>query len=171
MRPLAVDFARPPQWPVIALWSLALCILALAVWAGPRDWREWRSLCAERLRTAELGNQLDTARALQATQAASAAKPLPFAIDARRWMTLSAFDGGSVLRSIESAQVNGARVVSIEMDGDSRHVQLEVEVTGADVASSYLQALNAGIDRPAWVLSRLQIQGGTEVALIDGQIE
>lgn len=171
MRALHANFARPTRWPVIALWGLAVAVLALAAWAGTRDVREWRALSAERVKTAEFSGQLDAARAAQEARAASAARPPSFALDARHWMKLSAFDGGGVLRSIESAQVTGAKVVSIEIDGDSRHVELEVEVTGADVASSYLQALNAGTEHPAWVLSRLQVQGGTEVALIHGQID
>lgn len=171
MRALHADFARPALWPVVALWGLCVAILTLAAWAGASDVQEWRALSAERVKTAELGAQLDAARAVQSAQAASVAKSPSFALDARRWMKLSAFDGSGVLRSIESAQVAGAKVVSIEIDGDSQRVELEVEVTGADVASSFLQALNAGTERPVWTLSRLQIQGGTEVALIHGQVE
>ena len=171
MRVLHADFARPAQWPVVALWVLAAALFALAAWAGARDLHEWRALSAERVKTAELGRQLGAARAMQSAQAASAANPPSFALDARHWMKVSAFDGSGVLRSIESAQVGGAKVVSIQIDSDSHRVELEVEVTGADVASSYLQALNAGTERPAWTLSRLQIQGGSEVALIHGQIE
>ena len=171
MRALHADFARPAQWPVVALWGVAVAVLALATWVGVQDLRKWRALSTERVKTAELDAQLDAARTVQAAQAASAAQPPSFALDARHWMKLSAFDGSGVLRSIESAQVAGAKVVSIGIDGDSQRVELEVEVTGAAVASSYLQALNAGTERPAWVLSRLQIQGGAEVALIHGQIE
>ncbi len=171
MRALHADFARPAQWPVVVLWALSAAVLALAAWSGARDLKEWRVLSVERVKTTKLAEQLDAARAMQSAQAASAVKPPSFALDARHWMKLSAFDGAGVLRSIESAQVAGAKVVSIQIDGDSQRVELEVEVTGADVASSYLQALNAGTEHPAWALSRLQIQGGTEVALIHGQIE
>ena len=59
MRALHADFARPAQWPVVALWGLTAAVLALATWAGARDLREWRALSAERVKTAELGAQLD----------------------------------------------------------------------------------------------------------------
>jgi hypothetical protein len=171
VRTLNADFARPAHWPVVVLWVVAVAVFALAGEIGARDFRAWQALSLARVKTAELEARLDTESAAQAAQAVHATRPPSFAPDARHWMKLSAFDAGRVLRSVESAQVAGAKLVSIEIDGDSQRVELEVEVTGADVASSYLQALNAGIERPAWALSRLQIQGGTELALIHGQIE
>ena len=171
MRALRVDFARPARWPVVVLWALSMAVLAAAAWAGVRDFKEWRTLSAARVQTAKLGEQLRAARVVQSAQAASAAKPPAFSLNARHWMRMLAFDGSGVLRSIETVQVAGAKVVSIEIDSDGQRVELEVEVTGADVASSYLQALNAGTKRPAWALSRLQIQGGTELALIHGRME
>ena len=114
--------------------------------------------------------QLDSMRASQASQAASASQPPPYAVDARRRMAMSSFDSAGVLRSIESAQVSGARVTSLEIDVESRQVELELEVTSADVAAAYLRALNGGLDKPQWTLSRLQVQGGVESALIHGQV-
>jgi hypothetical protein len=170
LRALNVDFALPPRWPVASLWVLALLVLALAGWAGLRDRQTWRVLSDEREKTAALQSQLDVARVAQAAQAASAAEAPAFALDAKRALALAMFDSGGVLRSVESAQVAGAKVVSLDIDGESRRVDLEVEVASADVAAAYLQALNAGADRTVWVLSRLQAQGGTESALIHGQI-
>jgi hypothetical protein len=170
LRALNVDFARPRQWPIASIWALALLVLALAGWAGLRDRQTWRVLFDEREKTAMLHSQLDVARVAQEAHAASAAELPGFALDAKRWMALAMFDSSDVLRSVESAQVAGAKVVLLDIDGESRRVELEVEVASADVAAAYLQALNAGVDRPVWVLSRLQAQGGTESALIRGQI-
>ncbi len=171
MRALRVDFSRPARWPLVALWALSVAVLATTVWAAAGDLKEWRVLSDERMKTVKLERQLDAARAVRSAQSASAAKPPTFSLDARHWMSMSAFDGSGVLRSIESAQVAGAKVVSIEIDSVNERVELEVEVTGADVASNYLQALNAGTGRSDWTLSRLQIQGGTEMALIHGRIQ
>jgi hypothetical protein len=171
MRTLHADFARPAQWPVMALWTAAALLAALTAWEGVHDLREAKALSAKRAETAELGARLDSAHARQAGHAASAAEPPPFANDATHWLRLSRVDVGGVFRSVESAQVAGARLVSIEIDGEGRRAELEVEVTGADVASAYLDALNAGLARPAWALTRLQAQGGTETALIHEQLE
>ncbi len=153
-----------------SLWLLASLVLVLAAWAGLRDTQGWFALSEGKAKTAALQARLDQALVAQAAQAASAAVPPPFAVDAKRWMALSTFDSGGVLRSIESAQVAGAKVVSLEIDAEGRRVELEVEVASADVATAYLQSLNAGMDHPVWVLSRVQAQGGTESALILGQI-
>jgi len=168
---LHVDFARPPRWPAIVLWMLAVAVLAAASWIGARDLQDWRALSAKRARTAALRAQLDSVRAARAAQAASAAEPPPFAVDARRWMALSRLDSTGVLRAVESAQVIGAKVTAIDVNAESRSVELEIEVTSAEVAAAYLQALNAGADRPAWALVRLQMQGAIESALIRGQLQ
>lgn len=149
---------------------LATAVLALAAWATAHDVAAWNVLYEARLKTAALQAGLDRARAVTAARGASAAVPPTFAVDARRWMALSSFDSGGVLRSVESAQVAGAKLVSLEIDARDRRVQLEVEVTSADVATAYLQALNAGSDRPLWALTRLQAQAGIESALIVGQM-
>ncbi len=127
-------------------------------------------LSSARDKTTELHTQLDSLRASQVSQAASALQPPSYAVDARHRMAVSSFESGGVLRSVESAQVSGAKVTSLEIDAESRHVDLELEVTSADVAAAYLRALNAGLDRPQWTLSRLQVQGGVESALIHGQV-
>ena len=153
-----------------ALWVLALLTLAVAGWVGAKDVRGWLALSDDKAATATLQSRLDRAIAVRAALAASAAAPPSYAIDARRWMALSTFDTAGVLRSVESAQIAGAKVVALDIDAPGRSVELEVEVASAEVATAYLQALNAGIDHPVWVISRLQAQAGIESALILGQI-
>ena len=171
LKPLHVDFACPPRWPAAMLWMLVLAVLAGAGWVGARDLRAWQELSTCRERTAALQSQLDTARAVVAARAASAAEPPPFAVDARRWMALASVDGAGVLRTVESAQVGGAKMINIDVNVEARQAELEVEVTSAQVAATYLQALNAGLDQPAWELVRLQTQSTSESALIRGQIQ
>ncbi len=152
------------------LWATAVTLLVLAGIVAAGDVRRWNVLSSARDKTAELQSQLDTLRASQASQAASASQPPSYAVDARHRMAVSSFDSAGVLRSVESAQVSGAKVTSLEIDAETRHVELELEVTSADVAAAYLRALNAGLDKPQWTLSRLQVQGGVESALLHGQV-
>ena len=86
-------------------------------------------------------------------------------------MALASVDGAGVLRTVESAQVAGAKLINIDVNVEARQAELEVEVTSAQVAATYLQALNAGLDQPAWELVRLQTQSTSESALIRGQIQ
>ena len=60
-------------------------------------------------------------------------------------------------------------MIAVEVDADGRRAEIQLDVANADVASAYLQALNAGLDTPTWTLSRLQVSGNTETALIVGR--
>ena len=170
MRALDVDFAKPRRWPALTLWAVAGALLILAGVISAGDFQGWETLLRARSTTLALQSDLDTLRASQASRAASAAEPSAFATDARHRMRMSSFDVAGVLRRIESAQVPGARLANLDIDAEGRRVDLELEVPGADVAARYLRALNVGLDQPIWVLSRLQVQGGVESALIHGEI-
>lgn len=170
LRLLRVEFARPPRWPALLLWTSAAAVFVAASWVVFRDVQAWQALSAGRARTEALQERLDATRATDAARAASAAEAPPYAADAQRWMALARVDGTGVLRAVESAQVTGVKVIAIDVDAENRRVELEAEVTSAEVAASYLQALNAGADRPAWALVRLQAQGLTESALFRGQL-
>ncbi len=170
MRAVRVDFAQPPRWPVRAVWSVGVLMAVAACWVGWGDLRRWQVLVAQQAVTEALQAQADTARAARAAQAASAAELPSFAVDARRWLALAKLDSTGVLRTVESARVAGAKLIALDVNADARRAELEVEVTSAEVATAYLQALNAGTDQPAWTLVRLQTQGAVESALITGQL-
>ena len=164
-----IDFATPRRWPAALLWGGAAAAFVLVGYLVSVDLRRWDALSSARSGTAALQSQFDLLRASRAAEAASATQVPPYAVDARRRLTTMAFDTGGVLRSLESARIPGAKVTNLDIDAEGGHVELELEVTSADVAAAYLQALNAGLDRPRWELARLQTQGGTETALIHGQ--
>lgn len=170
MRVLRVDFARPPRWPAVVLWMGAVALLAAAGWMTWRDARDWQVLSAQRAATHALQARLDEASAKRAAFAASAVEPPPFAADARRWLALAKVDGVGVLRTVESAQLAGAKLIAVDVNSERAQAELEVEVASAEVAAAYLAALNAGDDTPAWTLIRLQTQGAIETALIRGQL-
>lgn len=170
MRSLDVDFAPPARWPVVTLWTLVACMLVGAAFLAAVDAREWRALAHRRDDVAALHAQLDSTRAQQASRAASAVESPAYAIDARRLKNLATADVAGVLRSIESARVPGARVLALDVDAEGRRIELQLDVTSADVAASYVQALNAGLDPRTWSLVRLQIQGSSQTAVIHGQL-
>lgn len=169
MRPVVVDFAPPPRWPAAIAWGAAALLGLGVVWAVHDDVQQWHALSAARDRGVELERRWGERRAGQAALAASAAALPTFAPDAARRLADGSFDTLGVLRSIESARVPGARVTGLEVDAAGRRAEILLEVANAEVASAYLQALNAGLDRPTWMLSRLQVSGGTETALIVGR--
>jgi len=166
VRPLRADFARPPAWPVASLWLAVALILALAAGMGLRDLQLGRRLQEARSQTHSIMARMDDVRAEQSARAASAAQPPAFSADARRLMALSTFDAAGVLRSVEAVQMQGAKLARLDLDATTRHVEIELDVANADVATAYVQALNAGLDRPLWTLSRFQAQGASLSALI-----
>ena len=170
LRPLNVDFARPPRWPVSVLWALVAAGVVCAIWLGTAQARQWIYLSQARDDVAALRERTASAAAARASFAASAAEPPAYAADARHWSKLGTVGVDGVLRSIEAAQVVGAKLISLDVDGDTQRVELQLDVTGADVASAYVQALNAGLVTPLWTLARLQTQGTTQTAIIHGQI-
>jgi hypothetical protein len=166
---VSVDFAPPPRWPDAVAWGVA-ALLGIGVGlVAFSDVRQWQALSAARNDGLALQRQLDERQAQRAALSASAAALPTFAPDAARRLATASFDTPGVLRSIESARVPGVRVIAVEVDADGRRAEIQLDVANADVASAYLQALNAGLDTPTWTLSRLQVSGNTETALIVGR--
>ena len=170
MRAVRVDFASPPAWPAVTLWAMAALVAVACAWVGVQDLRAFGEVVRAKTATQRLAQQLEARRAAQAALASSAAGPAPFATDAGRLMAWSAVDVAGVLGSIEAAQVTGVKVSQVDVDGPARKVELTLDVVSAQVASAYVQALNAGDEHPAWTLSRVQSQGGAGSALVRGEI-
>ena len=166
MRSLPADFAKPARWPVVSLWLIAAVAASGAAWQGTLAAVAWRHLDDEKAKTQILSQQIELARATFAARAASAAAPGPLAADAKHMIALASFDAEGILRSIESVQVQGAKVSQLDIDTDSRRVEIQLDITSADVATTYVQDLNAGNDHPIWVLSRVQSQGTAQSASI-----
>jgi hypothetical protein len=170
VRPIVVDFARPPRWPAAALWILSAVLAGIVAWQSVRQHEAWRALAEQRARTDRLQRRLDVRRALLAAQAASAALPAAFSADARRLMSMSSADIGGVLRSVESARVPDAKVLRLDIDAAGRKVDLELEVLSADAATAYLDTLGTGAEGYTWSLVRVQSQAGSQSALIRGRL-
>ncbi|MET0383536.1 MAG: hypothetical protein ABW032_08950 [Burkholderiaceae bacterium] len=168
MRPVRVDFARPSRWPGRWIVALGVVIGLVSCWQGELAWRAWHRLAESRERTLILQTALDAAVGRLRRAEASASAPA-YARDALAIARTSSFDVGGALRSVEAAQMAGAKTVSIDIDAESRTVSIDLEVAHADMATAYVEALNAGDDRRPWTLSRLQAQGGGALAAIRGE--
>jgi hypothetical protein len=158
MRMLRPDFARPSAWPRHAAYAAAVTLLAASAWQGVLAERGYRALLDQRARTAELQSSLGAELVRLNVQQAPASAP-SYERDARSIARMSSFDVGGVLRSVESAQVAGAKVINLDVDASTRTAALTLDVASASTATAYVEALNAGDDRPKWTLARLQTQG------------
>ena len=170
MKAPQVDFAPPLAWPVAVGWVCAGLAAVACALSGIRYSHAWEASASARDQTGRLARQIDALHAARSALAASAAEPAPFAADAARLTDWSSVDAAGVLRSIETAQVAGAKVAEIDIDASTRTAELRLDVTSADMATAYLAALNAGDARSAWTLVRVQSQGAAFEALIRGEI-
>jgi hypothetical protein len=162
---LKVEFAPPSPWPARLAYAASTAILATALWQGILAWRGYEHLRAEHVQTASMRQRMEVAFARLAPPAAPASAP-PYERDAREIARSASFDVGGVLRAIESAQVVGAKVASIDIDTQARSVGIALDVASPDVATAYAQALNGDDPHPFWVLARLQSQAGGNTAEI-----
>jgi hypothetical protein len=166
VRPLKADFVRPARWPIASAWGLAALLLAAGIWHGWIAANAWHRLDVQTSRTADMAAQVTHARAESVARAASASASASFAADARHWMQMSQFDVAGVLRAVEAVQLSGAKVSGLDIDAQAGRADIELEIGSTDVATAYVRALNDGLDRPAWLLVRVQTQGGLQTALI-----
>jgi hypothetical protein len=155
---------------VLSLWVIAVVAASGAAWQGVRAGEAWQHLEDERASTRALSQKVQLSRVAFAARAASAVATAPFAADAKHLMALASFDAAGVMRSIESVQMQGAKVSQLDIDTDARRVEIQLDITSADVASTYVQDLNAGDYHPIWVLSRVQSQGSAQSATIRAQV-
>ncbi|MEF7613645.1 hypothetical protein V4F39_06955 [Aquincola sp. MAHUQ-54] len=157
MTPLAVEFVEPSRWrrwlPVVVLAGGAAAAAVLTLDAlSKRD--ERMTLQAQR------STWRDQQRAMAAAAAMPASAP-PYATQAWKIVKIQSFDIDAVLRMIEHARQPGVRVTSLEIDPEGERASLELEA-GARVAMvAYLDDLNAGLERPRWILTRAQWATGT----------
>jgi hypothetical protein len=162
MKPLSVEFApkRPlPAW----VWVMA-SVLMLGV-AAQQGWDAWRltsKLHAAQVEHAGLKARLDhAARARREAEAALRAEPA-YAKDLAAIAKMASFPLDRVLASVESAQVVGARLTSIEVSAVEGVATAELEFSDQQALGAYLDAVNAGESEPRWRL--VQARAGTQGA-------
>jgi hypothetical protein len=168
VRPLRIDFVprrHPPAW----LWYLASAILAgVAVQQGWTAWQLSRQASAAEVKVSELRLKIERVeRAHQRAHAEQAIEP-PYAKDAAAIAKVAAFPVEQVFASIESAQVSGVRLTSLDVSATGGTARVELEFSDSAALSNYLAAINAGEEQPRWrlVQARMGLSGTPSTATI-----
>lgn len=170
MRALKVEFAarRPlPRW----LW--AVVTLAFGALALHQGWQAW----ALQERVAALRGEADALATKHAERSAQARREIEgrvrvepaYARDAAVVARIAGFPLDRVLVSLESAQVLGVKLTSLEVSAVESTARAELEFADHAALLNYLEAINAGEPTPRWALARAQIApvaGGSNVASI-----
>jgi hypothetical protein len=164
VKALKVNFVvRRPM----GVWPWALVILMLSAFAALQGWRAWGDQARVRMLQREqvsLTQQLEAVVAVK-RGAIERRNMLPaYAADAAAVAKLAAFPLDRVLSSLEAAQVQGVKVVSVETSASEATARVELEFTDHTALLNYLEVINAGEPTPRWVLLQAQINvvGGTE---------
>lgn len=114
-------------------------------------------LLASEHRKAELDARAKSAVALK--------PPPPYLQDADRLARIASFDVGKVLAALESVQVPGARLQSIDINAVDRSARIEIDVPDTALSLQYLEALNAD-DHGRWQLVQLRAAKSPSVSQI-----
>ena len=168
MKPLKVDFA--PRHRVAAGWWLALsaALLALAISQSLQAWEAMQATRATRAQIAELSARLERQRQAQEAAIARARIVPPYAQDAAAFAKMAAFPLNRVLRSLETVQIAGVRITSIDIDAAEGTVRVEIEQSSGEALMRYLSDLNAGEEKSRWQL--VQMRSATGSALGTAQL-
>lgn len=167
MRRLDVDFA-PRRRPVLAIgiWcaacSIAAVVAGVALWQGV----ERREAAMSRLASAEAeSSRLQSAIRARSAQASTQTPPR-YARDAVALMRTAGFPMQSVLRSIETVNVEGVRVMGLDAGAARGTAELTLEFDDDRLLMQYLEALNAGEGIETWSLVRADLTGAKKTAVL-----
>lgn len=161
MRRLQVEFLPKRRIVERIVAGLSLLLATSAVVLGWRAWDLIGQVRAVRTQTADIEAQL-----LRAEQAAQIglSRPTnepPHADDARVVARTAGFPLDRVLLSIESARMEGIRVVGLDLSTGDGAVHVNLEFGDFAVLMRYVDALNAKETKPRWSLVRVQAPGGS----------
>jgi hypothetical protein len=158
MRALHVNFAeRRTLWPWLAI-ALTVLLIVLAIhqaWAALELVKQARRAESE---VGRLALALEGQRKLAGKASTAAGESWPaYSKDALELSKLASFDTGSVLRALESVQVAGVNLTSLEVLATPGTVRAELEVADPAALLQYLEQLNEGTDAASrWHLLRSQ---------------
>jgi hypothetical protein len=164
MRPIAADFTPESRWTRRLLWAGVLVSAGCAAVACWQAWCDWQKLLQ-----AQREQQVVQAQLVQRAQARLArelrlAQPKPYAKDAAELVRLASFPTDKVLRALETTQIEGVKVTSIDINPESATARVALEFTDQAQLMQYLEKVNAGEEKPRWILEQAKMQssqGGT----------
>jgi len=82
--------------------------------------------------------------------------PAPYFADATAIAQMAKFPYRQMFRSIESAQVLGVKVVTLEVNAAQGEARLELQFTQYEALHDYLKKINMACDTPLWDLRQAQ---------------
>jgi hypothetical protein len=170
MRAPDINFV-PPRRLGRGWWMLlAAAMLVAGADQANRAWKTHRSIEAAHARVAQGLAQATRERDRGQAQAARQRAGTAYAKDALDASHEAAFALDAVLASVESVQIVGVRLVSIDIAARDGLVKAEVEATDSQALLRYVQAINAGEPVERWVLVRMQ-GGRTGPFAVTGSLE
>lgn len=159
MTPLNIEFAPPRR---ISPWLWAVLIGLPAMVGAQQGLQAWQA--QTRLRLAErdiaaLTQQLaenDIARrdAMLGTE-----RPA-YEADAQEIAKMAAFPVDQVLTAVESARVQGVRLVGLDLSAVEGTARAELEFSTHEALMQYIEEINAGESAPRWTLNQIQSAQG-----------
>lgn len=150
MRAIDVEFLRLGATSLRRYWIAAALLLILATVFA---------LVATSFRQ-QIGRHPPTINDQRAAVAAPVIEAAEYAVDAAQLAKAARADLAGVFASLESAQVQGLRVSTLEVNTAERQVRIELELRQTSDLLRYLDAINAG--EPAdsrWTLVHAQGTG------------
>jgi type II secretory pathway pseudopilin PulG len=168
VKPLKVEFLPPrkvPGW----VWHVgSVVLLAVAAHQGWQAWRAWQELRVKESQIADLRAKIEQARQAQREALERQRAVPPYAQDAAEIAKVAGFPIERVFASTESARVQGVKVTSLEMSAIEGVAKVDLEFADHDTLLRYLEAINAGEEKPRWRLVQAQLgsAGASNVASI-----
>ena len=155
MMALRVDLGKPTAaMPRLALATAAgLTLVAAAlVWNG--------TMIRQRLAADAPRASGATAREHRLAQSEPA-----YASDLQAWLKVAQAPWGSIVAAIESADMEGVRMVRLEVDALARSITIEVDAHDHAAASSWFAALSRASPGHGWQLQQSRQTGERVVAI------
>lgn len=168
MRRLDIDFAPPSNrntwiWAVVGLAAGATLLAVLSSIVPIQG--AVRALAIE---SAQLAAAVE-AIALKRQEATAQAQRQPaYAADALAVLPMATMDIGAVLTALESVKIPGVRLLGLEISAPDQTARVELELAEPTALLRYLEAINAGEQRPRWQLLRTEtpISGSASTATL-----
>jgi hypothetical protein len=168
MKTLNVDFAPRRKSPAWRWQGVAALLLVVAAAQAHHAWQLAQQVQAAEARLNALRIQTERSAADRQQALQQQQTPPAYAKDAAELAKLAAFPVEQVFAALESAQVQGVRLSSLEVLPAEATARAEIEFSDHEALLRYLDALNTGEQTPRWILAQARLggSGGTNTATV-----
>lgn len=152
MRAPTIEFMpAQPRWGLLTVWVIA-CLSLSGYW-GYRAWQEREAAQALDRQNLELAQEISRlTEHAETARTAHSGKPPAYLEDALTLAKTAAFPLQQVLRALETTQVTGVKVTSIDIHPDRGTADVVLEFTDHKALFAYLELINQGEPAPRWLL-------------------